>query len=87
MYALIFDEHDLEKPLKRVTSVHKTRSSAETELNEHRQTHGKKVEECNMRVVWVEKKIKAGDSLTSGQFETWRPGETIPEGETHSDED
>ena len=87
MYALIFDEHVLEKPLKRVTSVHKTRSSAETELNEHRKTHGKKVEGCNMRVVWVEKKIKAGDSVTPGQFETWRPGETIPEGETHSDED
>jgi hypothetical protein len=40
-----------------------------------------------MRVVWVQKKIKAGDSVTAPQFETWRPGETIPEGETHSDED
>ena len=87
MYALIFDEHDLEKPLKRVMSVHKTRDSAETVLNDHRKTHGKKVEECNMRVVWIEEKIKAGDSLTVRQFETWRPGETIPEGETHSDED
>jgi hypothetical protein len=35
----------------------------------------------------VEKKIKAGDALTPAQFETWRPGEPVPEGETHSDED
>jgi hypothetical protein len=40
-----------------------------------------------MRIVWVEKKIKAGDSVTPAQFETWRPGEPVPEGETHSDED
>jgi sialic acid synthase SpsE len=87
MYALIFDEHDLEKPLKKVMSVFKTRALAENALGEHRKTHGKKVQECNMRVVWVEKKIKAGDTVTPSQFETWRPGETIPEGETHSDED
>jgi hypothetical protein len=87
MYAIIFDEHDLDKPLKRVTSVHRTRSDAETTLSEHRKTHGKKVQECNMRIVWVEGRIEAGVSVTPGQFETWRPGETIPEGETHSDED
>jgi hypothetical protein len=87
VYAIIFDEHDLGKPVKRVTSVHRTRDSAEAELSEHRKTHGKKVEECNMRIVWVEKKIKTGDSVTPAQFETWRPGEPVPEGETHSDED
>jgi hypothetical protein len=87
MYAIIFDEHDLEKPLKRVTSVHRTRNDAETALSEHRKIHGKKFQECNMRIVWVEKKIKAGDSVTPRQFEAWRPGETVPEGETHSDED
>ena len=31
-----------------------------------------------MRVVWVQKKIKAGDSVTARQFEAWRPGETLP---------
>ena len=87
MYALIFDEHNLDKPSKRVVSVHRTRDSAETALSEHRKTHGKKVQECNMRVVWTQKKIKAGDSVTAPQFETWCPGEMIPEGETHSDED
>jgi hypothetical protein len=25
--------------------------------------------------------------VTPAQFETWRPGEPVPEGETHSDED
>jgi len=87
MDALIFDEHNLENPSKRVVSVHKTRQSAEAAFSERRKTHGKKVQECNMRVVWTQKKIKAGDSVTAPQFETWRPGETIPEGETHSDED
>lgn len=88
MYALIFDEHDLEKPMKRVTSVHRTRGDAETALTVHRKKiHGKKVQECNLRIVWIEKRIKAGDAVTPGQFETWRPGESIPVGETHSDED
>jgi hypothetical protein len=87
MYAIIFDEHDMEKPLKRISSVHRTRQTAETALGKHRRIHGKKFQECNMRIVWVEKKVKAGDSVTPAQFETWRPGETIPVGETHSDED
>jgi len=87
MYALIFDEHNLEKPLKKVISVHRTRKGAETALSKHRKTHGKRLAECNMRVVWIQEKIKAGDSVTDRQFETWRPGEIVPEGETHSDED
>jgi hypothetical protein len=87
MYAIIFDEHNLEKPLKRIISVHRTRKGAETELVKHRKTHGKKVQECNMRIVWTEERTKAGNFLTDPQFDTWRPGETVPEGETHSDED
>lgn len=87
MYALIFDEHKLDKPLKKVISVHRTRKSAETALSKHLKTHGKRFWECNMRVVWMQKKIRAGDSVTPRYFETWRPGETIPEGEIHSDED
>lgn len=87
MYAIIFDEHDSEKPLKRIVSVHRTRKGADAALIKHRKTHGKKVAECNMRIVWTEEKIKTGKSLTAGQFDMWRPGEIIPEGETHSDED
>jgi hypothetical protein len=88
MYALIFDEHNLRKPSKKVISVHRTRTSAETALGAHRKsTHGKRLWECNMRVVWTRAKVKAGDSVTPGQFETWRPGEPIPEGELRSDGD
>jgi hypothetical protein len=50
----------LEKPLKRVTSIHRTRDAAEVELGEHRKTHGKKIEVCNMRIVWSRKKSKPG---------------------------
>jgi hypothetical protein len=87
MYALIFDEHSLANPLKKVISVHRTRSGAETALSKHRKTHGKRFWECNMRIVWMQEKIKAGDSVTARQFETWCPGEIIPEGEMHSDQD
>lgn len=87
MYALIYDDHDLEHRLKRVTSVHETRAEAEGVLAEHWKTHGKRLEQCNMRVVWIEEQVAAGDSVTPNQFETWRPGEPIPEGELHSDED
>lgn len=87
MYALIFDDHDLDHPLKRVVSVHPTRTDAEDVLAEHWKTHGEHWEQCNLRVVWTEAKVAVGGSITPGQFETWRPGETIPEGELHSDED
>jgi hypothetical protein len=88
MYAVIYDEHDLDRPYKKVVSVHRTRETAESALGRHRKaTHGKRIQECNMRVVWTDGTIKAGGALTARQFETWRPGEFIPEGELHSDED
>ena len=88
MYALIFDEHNLKKPFKKVISVHRTRKGAETALGKHRKTtHGKRLWECNMRVVWTQEKVKTGDVVTAPQFETWRPGEIIPEGELRSDGD
>ena len=88
MYALIFDEHNLAKPFKEVISVHRTRNGAETALGKHRKsTHGKRIWECNLRVVWTRAKIRTGDSVPPRQFETWRPGEPVPEGELRSDGD
>jgi hypothetical protein len=71
MYALIYDEHDLVKPKKKVISVHKSRDTAETALEKRKKKLGKKVWECNTRIVWT----------------TWRPGEPIPAGEMYSDTD
>ena len=36
MYALIYDEHDLVKPKKKVISVHKSRDTAETALEKRK---------------------------------------------------
>ena len=87
MYALIFDTHDLDKPVKRVISVHKSRKTAERAL-ETRMAHlGKTVEECDTRIVWLKENARPGDGIPETAFSTWRPGETIPYGETHSDTD
>jgi len=87
MYALIYDEHDLSKPKKKVLSIHKSRETAETALEKRKQKLGKTVEECNTRIVWVNRKISADDYLTSADYTTWQPGEKIPPGELYSDTD
>ena len=87
MYALIYDEHDLSKEKKFVLSLHGTRESAETALEDRKKELGKKVQECNTRIVWIEKDVKAGGYVSSGQYANWRPGENIPHGEMHSDTD
>jgi hypothetical protein len=87
MFALIYDEHRQEKPQKRVISVHGSRPAAEVALERRRAELGRKVWECNTRIVWVEKDTAAGDFLRPSEYVTWRPGEVIPEGETHSDTD
>ena len=87
MYALIYDEHDLDKPMKKVISVHGSRKEAEKALESHKKKLGRKVWECNTRVVWIEGKINAGNSVKTGQYSTWRSGEKIPEGELYSDTD
>ena len=87
MFALIYDEHDLVRPLKEVISVHKTRKSAEKALEKRMHKLGKRVWECNTRIVWFDKKVKRGDFVSEKQFSTWRPEETIPEGELYSDTD
>jgi hypothetical protein len=87
MYALIYDEHDLANTKKHVISVHGTRATADNALEERKKKMGRSVQECNTRIVWVEKTIKAGDQVDSGEYDTWRPGEEIPHGEMYSDTD
>jgi hypothetical protein len=87
MYALIYDEHNLLKPRKKIISVHRSRKTAEKALEKRMRDLGRIVEECNTRIVWVEGKAKKGGYLTGSDFKTWRPGEKIPEGELYSDTD
>ena len=87
MYALIYDEHNLDKPMKKVISAHDSRKEAEQALESRKKKLGRKDWECNTRVVWIEGEIKAGNSVKAGQYSTWRPGEIIPEGELYSDTD
>ncbi len=87
MYALIYDEHRLERPQKKVISVHEDRAGAEAALEQRKADLGRSVFECNTRIVWVEKTITAGDSVGPGEYDTWRPGEPVPEGELLSDTD
>jgi len=48
---------------------------------------GKKSKNATCASSGVEKKIKAGDSVTPRSVRNLAPGETVPEGEIHSDED
>lgn len=87
MYALIYDEYDLNKPLKQVLSVHKTRATAERALEKRMRRLGRRVWECYARIVWTEKRVRPNDLIGSKDFDTWRPGEVIPVGERYSDSD
>ncbi|WP_372681274.1 hypothetical protein [Desulfosarcina sp.] len=85
MFALIYDTHELDKPQKRVISVHKSRETAERVLGIRMARLGKKVEECNTRIVWVKRKVQREDVVIDKDFSTWKPGEKIPYGELHPD--
>jgi hypothetical protein len=87
MYALIYDEHDLKEIKKCVLSLHETRKMAETALEDRKKELGRKIRECNTRIVWIEEDIKVGEFATPGQFTNWRPGEDVPHGEMYSDTD
>ncbi len=87
MYALIYDEHDLANAKKKVLSVHKTRETAENALEKRKKKLGRSVQECNTRIVWIEKTIKAGENVQPGEYDTWRSGENVPHGEMYSDTD
>ena len=87
MHALIYDEHQLDKPQKKVISVHNSREDANNALEIRKKELGRKVYECNTRIVWIEKQVKSGDMVGPGEYVTWRPGEDIPEGEVYADSD
>jgi len=87
MYAMIYDETDPNKPMKQVISVHKSRTAAEKALDKRMKTLGKRVWECDARIVWTDKKVRVDDLINPKDFATWRPGEKIPEGERFSDAD
>ena len=87
MYALIYDEFEPLKREKKVISVHKTRELAEKALTVRQQKLGKRVWECNTRIVWVYDPVHSGDTLTPDSFDTWAPGEKIPGEELEPDTD
>jgi hypothetical protein len=87
MYTLIYDEHDLSKPLKKVISVHKSRKTAEIALRKRMQKLNRRIWDCHTRIVWTEGKVKPGEFMAPNQFSTWCSGEVIPEGERFSDTD
>ena len=87
MYALIYDKSDLSKREKKVVSLHKTRETAQRALNKRMRKLGKRVWECDTRIVWVYKRPRVGDYLKPDAFDTWAPGEEIPHGDRYSDGD
>ena len=87
MYALIYDDHSLDEAYKKVISVDGTRQESEKVLEQRQKELGKRVWECNTRIVWTDKAVSAGDSLKTTEFVTWRVGEDIPEGELNSNTD
>ena len=87
MYALIYDKFEPSEREKAVISVHKTRKTAERALKERQFKLGKRVWECNTRIVWVYDRVHAGEKLTPTCFDTWAPGEKIPMGDQIPDGD
>ena len=87
MYALIYDEQDPSQPLREVLSVHKSRETAERALKQRMNRLGKRVWECNARVVWIDKRVRPKDLVAPKDFATWRPGEKTPVGERYTDSD
>ena len=87
MYALIYDDFDPAIREKKVISVHKTRETAERALAKRQHQLGKRIWECHTRIVWVYNPVHKGDQLTPDAFDTWAPGEEIPEGDRVPDGD
>ena len=87
MYALIYDEFEPSMREKKVVSVHKTRETAEKALKKRQKKLGRRVWECNTRIVWVYDQVRSGDTITPDCFDTWGPGEIIPGIELEPDTD
>ncbi|MEN8211014.1 MAG: hypothetical protein ABFR31_04805 [Thermodesulfobacteriota bacterium] len=87
MYALIYDDREMNKTEKKVISVHGTREESDKALVLRQNKLGRRVYECNTRIVWTDKVVNSDDILETSDFVTWHPDENIPEGELHSDTD
>ena len=87
MYALIYDEFDPAEREKKVISLHRTRETADRALKKRQQKLDKRVWECHTRIVWVYDRVHEGDMITPSAFDTWAPGERIPEGDRVPDGD
>jgi hypothetical protein len=87
MYALIYDQFDPTKRQKLVLSLHRNRETAQKALDKRRHTLRRKVWECHTRIVWVDGRARGGDYITPDSFDTWAPGEEIPEGDRVPDGD
>jgi len=87
MYALIYDDYKVEQSKKKVISVHETREESENALSIRQDKLGRRVFECNTRIVWTDKIVGADEVLETSEFVTWRPGEDVPVGELNSDSD
>jgi hypothetical protein len=87
MYALIYDDHNLDQSKKKVISVHETREESDKALIQRQNDFGKSVYDCNTRIVWTDKVVRDDDVLDISEFVTWRSDENIPEGELNSDSD
>jgi len=87
MYALIYDEFEPSIREKKVVSVHKTRETAEKALKKRQKKFGRRVWECNTRIVWVYDQVHSDDTITPDSFDTWAPGEKIPRGDQVPDGD
>ena len=87
MYALVYDEYRPGEKAVKIISLHSTREEAEKALERRQKELGKRVWECNTRIVWTEKEVKPGEMIPLSAVHTWRPGEKVPEGELYSDGD
>jgi hypothetical protein len=87
MYALIYDEHQLDRPRKKVISIHRRRDTAESALKQRMKKLGRSVADCNTRIVWVEKSVRAGDTVGPGEYDSYRAGEDVPLGDVFADSD
>lgn len=81
MYALICDEFEPTRRKKRIISVHKTRMAAEKAQMKLPHKLHQEGSECYTRIVWAYHPIHKGKTITSDEFDTWAPGEEIPEGD------